>query len=144
MPPKTYWWITGWFLITAPLMIWDAGYCLMRPRSMPGGDLHRFWRFYATYGSVDKIYGRNAYDNGDGFAGAAAIMNLLEISLNLIYLFLVYIFPSPSAPIFGYTGATMTFAKTALYCGQEIFCGWCATGHNDRAMQFGIWILPNM
>jgi hypothetical protein len=30
MAPKTYPWITVWFLITAPLMLWDAGYCLMR------------------------------------------------------------------------------------------------------------------
>ena len=24
------WWITAWFLITAPVIFWDAGYCFMR------------------------------------------------------------------------------------------------------------------
>lgn len=30
MAPKTYGWISLWFVMTAPLMLWDAGYCFMR------------------------------------------------------------------------------------------------------------------
>jgi hypothetical protein len=33
MAPKTYTWISLWFLITAPVIAWDVGYCFMRPRS---------------------------------------------------------------------------------------------------------------
>ncbi len=74
MAPKVYTWITIWFMLTAPLMIWDAGYCLMRceylawpavyfcssfsihrPRSMVGGDLHWAWKLYDFYGQIDKV-----------------------------------------------------------------------------------------
>lgn len=30
MEPKTYKWISAWFLLTLPVVIWDAFYCLMR------------------------------------------------------------------------------------------------------------------
>lgn len=30
MAVSTRWWITAWFLITAPVIFWDAGYCFMR------------------------------------------------------------------------------------------------------------------
>ena len=33
MAPKTYSWISLWFLITVPVIAWDVGYCFMRPRS---------------------------------------------------------------------------------------------------------------
>lgn len=30
MAPNTYTWISAWFLLTTPIIIWDASYCLMR------------------------------------------------------------------------------------------------------------------
>lgn len=30
MAPKTHLWISLWFLLTAPVIFWDAGYCFMR------------------------------------------------------------------------------------------------------------------
>lgn len=30
MAPKKYIWISLWFLLTAPIILWDAGYVLMR------------------------------------------------------------------------------------------------------------------
>ncbi len=30
MAPNTYTWISAWFLLTTPVVIWDAFYCLMR------------------------------------------------------------------------------------------------------------------
>jgi len=30
MAVKTYTWITLWFVLTAPVIFWDAGYCFMR------------------------------------------------------------------------------------------------------------------
>lgn len=144
MPPQTYPWISSWFLFTAPLMLWDAAYCLMRPRSMVGGDLHWIWKPYALYGEVDHVYGFEAFMNGDGFAGAAAVLNIIEITTNLIYLFYAYIMRSDLAPLFGYCGATMTLSKTLLYVLQEYFCNGCAIGHNDLMAALIFWILPNL
>jgi len=144
MAPKTYTWITLWILITAPMMLWDAGYCLMRPRSMVGGDLHWFWKPYEYYEKVDYVYGVKAFENGEGFAGAAAVLNILENLTNIIYLYQSYISQSDVAPVFGYTGAVMTLAKTLLYISQEYFCNGCSVGHNDLLVTFCFWIMPNI
>ncbi|KAJ7220195.1 hypothetical protein GGX14DRAFT_10212 [Mycena pura] len=148
MARKTYAWISLWFLITAPLMIWDAGYCLMRPRSLPGGDWHWFWKPYELYGMVDYVYGVKAFEDGDGFASAAAILNLLETFANLAYLVGTHVcassFPPGAAPLVGYTGATATLAKTILYSSQEYFCNGCAVGHNTPFNLFAFWIFPNV
>jgi len=144
MAPKTYTWISLWFLFTAPLMLWDAGYCLMRPRSMVGGDLHWIWKFYELYEKVDYVYGVKAFEDGEGFAGAAAILNILEISVNIIYLYQAHIRRSDVAPLFGYTGAVMTLAKTILYTSQEYFCNGCSVGHNELHVTITLWVLPNL
>ena len=85
---KTHWWISLWFLLSAPVIFWDAAYCFMRyvysllsskvsihlslhsPRSFAGGDLHWIWKPYEIYQEVDYIYGVEAYNRGDGFTNA--------------------------------------------------------------------------
>ena len=32
-----------WFTVSPLVVIWDASFILMRPRSLPGGDLHFIW-----------------------------------------------------------------------------------------------------
>ncbi|KAK7032782.1 hypothetical protein R3P38DRAFT_771026 [Favolaschia claudopus] len=144
MAQKTYAWISLWFLFTAPLMIWDAGYCLMRPRSMAGGDLYWFWKPYESYGKVDHVYGTKAWEDGEGFAGAAAILNLLETFANIAYLVGTHVHETRSAVIIGYTGATATLAKTLLYSLNQYFCNGCAVGHNTFVNLFAFWIFPNI
>ncbi|KAJ7116518.1 hypothetical protein C8R44DRAFT_792752 [Mycena epipterygia] len=144
MAQKVYAWISLWFLLTAPLMIWDAGYCLMRPRSMVGGDLYWFWAPYRLYGMVDHVYGVKAFEDGDGFASAAAILNLLETFANIAYLVGTHVYEFRAAPLIGYTGATMTLGKTILYGAQEYFCNGCAVGHNSPFNLFAFWIFPNI
>ncbi|KAF8896535.1 hypothetical protein BD779DRAFT_1618635 [Infundibulicybe gibba] len=144
MAPKTYAWISLWFVLTAPLMYWDAGYCLMRPRSMRDGDLRWFWKLYEMYEQVDYVYGVKAYEDGQGFSNAAAILNIVETTFNVAYLYLAHIAPSDLAPLAGYTGAAMTFSKTLLYVSQEYFCGWCSIGHNEPHVALFYWIMPNI
>ncbi|GAW08726.1 hypothetical protein LENED_010807 [Lentinula edodes] len=137
-------WITVWYILTAPLMLWDAGYCLMRPRSMVGGDLHWIWAFYEFYGNVDHVYGVKAFEDGEGFANAAAVLNVIENFFAVIYLWMTHVCPSELAPLAGYTGSAMTLAKTLLYVSQEYFCGFCAIGHNTFPGMLSYWILPNV
>ena len=33
-----------WFGLASLVVIWDALFVLLRPRSMSGGDLHHFWK----------------------------------------------------------------------------------------------------
>ncbi|KAF8912332.1 hypothetical protein CPB85DRAFT_1302495 [Mucidula mucida] len=115
-----------------------------RPRSMVGGDLHWAWKLYDFYGQIDKVYGVKAFEDGDGFANAAAILNLLENFAAITYLVLLHVCKSEIAPLFGYTASTVTLAKTILYLTQEYFCGWCAIGHNEFTDVLYYWIGPNI
>lgn len=62
--------INLWFLVSSALVFWDSGYMLLRPRSMRGGDLFRFWAPYELYGSVDFVYGIKHFQDREGFGPA--------------------------------------------------------------------------
>jgi len=139
---------TLWFLISAPLVLWDAGYIFMRPRSFPGGDLQWIWKYYPLYAEIDHMYGIQGYDLKSGFPNAQASMSMVEVVLHLYYVYLQHSVGSPIAPLVGFTGAALTLAKTMLYFAQEAYCGFCSVGP-DRVAQFmfffvvlnGFWIL---
>ncbi|EJD37893.1 hypothetical protein AURDEDRAFT_72744 [Auricularia subglabra TFB-10046 SS5] len=135
-------WISAWFLFSAPIILWDASYCLMRPRSMRGGDLHWIWRPYSIYQDMDLVYGLKALEENDGFPSAQSFMNLVETALNLLYVYKTHVNPSPAAPIIGLSSAVMTISKTVLYWTQEYYCNFCAVGHNSVGLLL-LWIILN-
>lgn len=143
MAVKTHVWISLWFLLTAPVILWDAFYCFMRPRSMTGGDLHWIWEPYGLYQEVDHVYGVESLQRNDGFPNAQSFMNIIETLLNFTYLYFTHVSGATVAPLIGFAAATMTLSKTVLYWAQEFYCGWCATGHNDFKTLLVFWILPN-
>ena len=97
MAPRAHSWITLWFLLTAPVILWDASYCFMRcvcydilkiisstrpvcrPRSFKGGDLHWIWKPYELYQEVDYVYGVETYNRGDGFTNAQCALFCADI-----------------------------------------------------------------
>ncbi|KAL2822494.1 hypothetical protein BJX63DRAFT_122029 [Aspergillus granulosus] len=138
-----------WLLISCPLVLWDAGYVLLRPHSMPGGKWHSpMWSPYALYATVDYIYGWPAYNSNNGFTAAQTYLNLVETAAYLYYLWVVYRHGTPAAGasrgnksqglwsvftgdrvVSGRTGAiallvvfsasVMTLSKTILYCKRR-------------------------
>lgn len=90
---------------------------------MPGGDLHKFWKHYGLYGTVDHVYGFPAFESNDGFPGAQSFMNLIESALNFTYLAL-WARGNSTAVLVGLVSATMTLSKTILYLCVEYFSGW--------------------
>ncbi|KAI9456137.1 hypothetical protein BJY52DRAFT_598113 [Lactarius psammicola] len=143
MPPNTYTWISAWFLLTTPVILWDAFYCLMRPRSMVGGDLHWIWEPYGLYQEVDYVYGIKALQENDGFPNAQSFLNLIETALNVFYVYLAHVAKYPAASLVGFASATMTLSKTVLYGAQEYYCNFCATGHNDLKTWVVYYMIPN-
>ncbi|KAH6904253.1 hypothetical protein BKA70DRAFT_541658 [Coprinopsis sp. MPI-PUGE-AT-0042] len=139
-------WITLWFVASLPVILWDASYCFMRPRSMTGGDLHFLWKPYELWEEVDHVYGWPSFNRGDGFTNAQSLMNLIETVGNLYYVYLQRN-GEPTAPLVGFTAASLTLAKTVLYWAQEYYCDYCAIGHNsvDKlalwAVLNGLWIV---
>ncbi|KAN0118119.1 hypothetical protein V8E52_005380 [Russula decolorans] len=143
MEPKTYKWISAWFLLTVPVIVWDAFYCLLRPRSMVGGDLHWIWEPYTIYQEVDYVYGVKALQENNGFTSAQAALNLVETALNVFYLYLAHVVKYPAASVVGFASVTMTLSKTVLYWLQEYYCNFCAISHNDLKTVVVFWIIPN-
>jgi hypothetical protein len=83
--------VTIWLMVSIPLVIWDAGYVLLRPHSMPGGKLHSpVWTPYALYGTIDYIYGWPAFNARNGFTAAQTVLNLFETACYIFYLAVLY------------------------------------------------------
>jgi hypothetical protein len=143
MAVKTHTWITLWFVLSAPVIFWDVGYCFMRPRSMLGGDLHWIWKPYEIYQNVDLVYGIKALEENDGFTNAQSFLNIVETLMNLAYVYLAHVSGWSPAPLIGFAAATMTLSKTILYWAQEYYCGFCAIGHNTLSDIIVYWIIPN-
>ena len=135
-----------WLIISIPLVLWDTGYVVLRPHSMPGGALHSpIWTPYALYGSIDYIYGWPAYNSRNGFTAAQTSLNIVESLFYMYYLWIVYQHGRPStsqgrgapaprtvgwlgqakvvvgsmggvACTVAFSAAVMTVSKTVLYC----------------------------
>lgn len=120
-----------WMGVSLPLVAWDTGYVLLRPRSMPGGNLHwPLWVPYDLYGTIDHMYGFKQWSAGNGFTSAQGSLNLIETAMYLAYLWLWYSRAQPGpgsrrvlagraggvALLLGFSAAVMTLSKTVLYC----------------------------
>ncbi|KAL4815249.1 hypothetical protein BDW67DRAFT_164756 [Aspergillus spinulosporus] len=164
--------LTLWLLISCPLVLWDAGYCLLRPHSMPGGRYHSFWSVYKWYGTVDYIYGWPAFNANNGFTNAQAVINLLETGGYLYYLWVVYRYGTvaedskgsrgsqgtlswllatdkvvagrmgATALLAAFSASVSTVSKTVLYWLQEYFSNFENIGHNDF-WPMTVWIILN-
>ncbi|PWY72422.1 hypothetical protein BO70DRAFT_364973 [Aspergillus heteromorphus CBS 117.55] len=82
---------TLWLIVSLPLVLWDAGYVLLRPHSMPGNKWHSpVWTPYALYGTIDYLYGWPAFNARNGFTAAQTVLNLFETAAYIYYLVIVY------------------------------------------------------
>jgi len=150
----------AWLYISLPLVVWDTGYILLRPHTMPGGAIHSpVWTPYELYGRVDGVYGFKAWDARDGFTAAQGSLNVLETLMYMAYLYvctrrgtLVNDSPAPRkivsgragalAVLIGFSAAVMTLSKTVLYWLKEYYCGFDNIGHNPPFELIVLWIIP--
>jgi hypothetical protein len=129
-----------WLFISIPLVIWDTGYVLLRPHSMPGGAVHwPLWVPYELYGKIDYIYGWKAFNEHNGFTAAQGVLNGVETLCYLYYLYVVFAYGGQSlapgrgsskpatrrsvdglmagvAALVIFSAASLTLSKTILYC----------------------------
>ncbi|KAI1826241.1 hypothetical protein F4861DRAFT_121071 [Xylaria intraflava] len=140
-----------WLAVSVPLVLWDCGYVLLRPRTMPGGDLHwPLWAPYALYGEIDHVYGWKAFNANSGFTGAQGFLNVVE-TLMYIYYALAYYQNAVSvggkkvlvgrtaavAVLVGFSAAVMTLRLCEYYSGFDNI------GHNTLQDLITLWIIPN-
>ncbi|WPG98437.1 Hypothetical protein R9X50_00122700 [Acrodontium crateriforme] len=163
----------GWLAISLPLVMWDTGYVLLRPYTMPGGILHKpIWAPYELYGTIDHVYGWKAYHAKSGWTAAQGSVNAIETLAYFVYLYIVYTHGKPEkkqgrgapelstlgklaesrtvtgrmaalAVLIAYTAATVTFWKTVLYWLIEALSGFDNIGHNTPIDLLFLWIIPN-
>lgn len=154
----------AWLAVSLPLVAWDTGYVLLRPRSMPGGDLHwPLWVPYELYGRVDHVYGFKQWDLGNGFTAAQASLNLVETLMYLYYLYVVWSSagaktpaaagsgkraaitgrPAARAVLVLFSALVMTLSKTILYWLNESWSGFDNIGHNTAWDLCFLWVIPN-
>ncbi|KAK0551276.1 hypothetical protein OC846_003333 [Tilletia horrida] len=110
-PTRT--WIVLWLALSSILVMWDCGYMLLRPHSMKGGKWFAPWTPYELYGTIDKIYGLDAFNAREGFPAAQSWMNIPETILNYLYMLV------------------------------EVCCGYCKTGHNSLSDLIFLFLIPN-
>ncbi|EJT82153.1 hypothetical protein GGTG_02127 [Gaeumannomyces tritici R3-111a-1] len=149
----------AWLAVSLPLVAWDTGYILLRPRSMPGGDLHwPLWVPYDLYGRVDHIYGFKQWHLNNGFTAAQGSLNIIE---SLMYLYYLYVWSSSAAPagsgaraavtgrpaaravLVLFSALVMTLSKTILYWLNESWSGFDNIGHNTARDVCFLWVVPN-
>ncbi|KAM6527187.1 hypothetical protein FSOLCH5_003259 [Fusarium solani] len=150
-----------WLAVSVPLVAWDTGYVLGRPRTMPGGNLHwPLWVPYELYGKVDHVYGFKSWDAHNGFTGAQSALNVVESLMYVVYLWLVWTRADSRstdgaarrtlsgrdgalAVLIGFSAAVMTLSKTVLYWANEYYSGFDNISHNTPLDIFYLWMLPN-
>lgn len=80
-----------WLAVSLPLVVWDTGYVLLRPYSMPGGFLHKpIWGPYDLYGRIDHVYGLPSWESKNGWTAAQGTFNALETLVYLVYAYIVF------------------------------------------------------
>ncbi|KAL6066735.1 hypothetical protein QOT17_009319 [Balamuthia mandrillaris] len=135
-------WMLFWLYVGSLIVLWDASYILLRPRTMKGGDLETFWYPYQTYILADKRYG----DLNDSFGIAQSWMNLVEVAICFIGLF-QYHKGNSSAPFYFFVSQLMCGAKTVLYFLTEVCSGFEFTGHSlqqgDHLRFYTQFVLPS-
>jgi hypothetical protein len=117
-----------WLAVSLPLVVWDTGYVLGRPHTMPGGKWQGpLYAPYKLYATVDLLYGWPAWERQDGFTGAQASMNVVETIMYGMYLYVVFARGQAGAKrrvvgrdagwavVLGFAATVMTLSKTVLY-----------------------------
>jgi hypothetical protein len=72
-------WLNVWLVVSSLVVLYDASYVLLRPASMVGGHLFRFFSAYDLYIKYDTLYGHLT----DSFVVIQSWLNLVEVSLIL-------------------------------------------------------------
>ena len=74
-------WVSAWLVTSSIIVVWDASFVLRRPQSFD----EPLYLPYRDYVKVDRLYG----DLSDAFVWGQAVVNLLEVALNLVALYFV-------------------------------------------------------
>ncbi|KAF2817687.1 uncharacterized protein BDZ99DRAFT_484469 [Mytilinidion resinicola] len=178
-PPAAVWAHTAsnvtvaWILVSLPVVVWDALYCLLRPHTMAGGALQwPLWKPYELYASIDYVYGWPAWEARDGFTAAQAWLNMVEVIGYGLYITILYDHGASAAGgrglqfghgvegwfaggrrvqgrqasravVIAFVASVMTASKTVLYFLNEACSGFKNVRHNEWVVLVPLYIATN-
>ncbi|XP_065885867.1 uncharacterized protein [Dysidea avara] len=133
-------WPVVWFFLSALVVIYECGFVLLRPHTLPGGKFHDFFTPYDEYIKIDKGYGNIK----DEFVWAGTWMNIIEVLLQFLTILLI-LRRSSKAVLIGFLVSALTFWKTLLYVIQftELCNGSHRLRHVDTSTAITLFIIPN-
>ena len=133
-------WLVVWLLIASPVVIIDGLFVVLRPRTMPGGDLNWLYQPYNLYIEVDKRYG----DLNDPFVLAQSYLNFVEVAMSLAAVMMHFSKDERCQPL-AFVTLAFTLWKTVIYMLQYAeFCGGGAYHmHNDAFHMVVCFLIPN-
>lgn len=73
-----------WLVLSSLIVLYDATYVLLRPRTMQGGDLFPYFTGYGLYIQFDTLYAHLT----DTFVVIQSWLNLVEITTIMLGVFL--------------------------------------------------------
>jgi hypothetical protein len=132
-------WIVIWLIFSIVVVTWDTGFLFTRPASFPGGSLAWIWIPYAKYMTIDTSYA----DLDNHFLIAQQIMNLVEIAIGLMALYLNQINKKNAALLCAFSSLLLTGSKTFLIFLLEAISGLEHVGHNSLHDLIVLYLVPN-
>jgi hypothetical protein len=135
----------AWFLIGGLICTLDAAFVLLRPGSLPGGELTKnplvlmLFQGWHTYITVDKRYA----DLNDAFVVLQSYLNLSEIFLGFLAVLLSFYGARKMAHRVAIVVSALTIEKTILYLTLDYAEGLKYTKHNDLTTLLTMWLIPS-
>ena len=120
-----------WLFISSIIVTWDYLFVLLRPATLPGGNLNKFWKPYSKYIEIDTLY----KSESDRFIIIQSYFNIFETLLNFTCLLMIF-FMSKSVKwqvfngLFTLICISFTFWKTAIYfIYDDVFINYNTNTH---------------
>lgn len=148
LPPT---WVTIWVVFTTLVVTWDAGFGTLSPASRDPnhpifGTLYnpyqQTYQHLDMFYSSDEVYARQV-GGFNAFGPSQTVMNIVEIAVQLVYLWLVFVAASPLAAVVGLCVSVATFSKTVLYFIMLYFHGYEKMLVGTNFQRVTLFLIPN-
>ena len=144
-------WVTCWMIFTTLIVSWDAGFGALSPATRdPTHPIFQYlykpyqqtYQHLDMFYASDEVYARNV-GGYNAFGPSQTAMNIVEIGLQLVYLWLVFVSASPLASVVGLCVSVATCSKTILYFVMIYFIGYEKMLVGTNFQRFTLFLLPN-
>ena len=133
-------WVIAWLVLGNLLAFTDNFvFLLLRPRTLPGGDLSFLWPHMQAYVEIDHSFG----DINNPFIWAQSLITVVEIGFGVTALMANLKSRFKLSYLFGFGYGLLSSFHVGLIFLVEIISGFAYLGHNPTSVIAGAYFLPN-